>query len=210
MANAQYGTAGQKVIGGSLGFYSGKNIGNSYPDYSTNTNGFSLSANAGKFTKKNVLSSVAVSYGHSFVKHNEPTSFTEGSTNNVAASYSKTYFKEVAKKLFFGIGGSLGAGYYTAKSSYLQNPTSSKSEGYGVNLGIAPILAYQVSNRFVINCSPSTSFLTLNYSNSSTKYYPPNQLTTNSKSSSVSLNTGFFNSPLSNLTLGFSYLLKQK
>ena len=208
--NAQFGTAGQKVIGGSLSFISGKNTDFSYPDYISKNTGFSATLSAGKFTKKNVLSSFALSYGHSFLKQNTPGNIIKSNTNFMGASYSKTFFKEVAKKLFFGIGGSVGAGYNTGEINYRQNAERRKSEGFGINIGIAPILAYQVSNRFVINCSPTASFLSLNYSSSKTTYYRVNQNTTTDKSSFVYLNTGFFNSPLSNISLGFSYLLKQK
>lgn len=208
--NAQFGTAGQKVIGGSLSFYSGKNTGINYPDYISSSTGINVSATAGKFTKKNALSSFALSYGHSFLKQNAPANITKNNLNSISASYNKTYFKEVAKKLFFGIGGSVGAGYNAGKTTYTQNADRIKSEGYGINIGIAPILAYQVSNRFVINCSPSSSFLSLNYNNMNVKYYQANQITSTGKSSSVNFDTGFFGSPLNNLSLGFSYLLKQK
>lgn len=208
--NAQFGAAGQTVVGGSISFYSGKSTGPNYPDYVAKNTGFNVSATAGKFTKKNVLSSFALSYGHSFAKQNIPSDITKSNLNSINAVYSKTYFKEVAKKIFLGIGGSVSAGYNAAKITYTQNTDWGKSEGYSVRIGIAPILAYQFSNRVVINCSTSASFLSLNYSYAKTKYYQANQFISTGKSSSVNFDTGFFGSPFNNLSFGFSYLLKHK
>ncbi len=73
-------------------------------------------------------------------------------------------------------------------------------------MGLTPILSYQISNRFIVNIQPSTSFLNVNY-----QYGTVSDNTgILTKSNSLSLDAGFFNSPLNNLSIGFYYLLKNK
>ncbi|MFN3301114.1 MAG: hypothetical protein ACK41Z_13070, partial [Sediminibacterium sp.] len=81
-----------------------------------------------------------------------------------------------------------------------------KTNAYTATVGIAPILSYQISNRLVINLQPNTSFADLSYSNSVVK----DNSGTLTKNNSVTFNAGFFTSPLTNLSVGFNYLLKNK
>jgi hypothetical protein len=113
-------------------------------------------------------------------------------------------FKEIAKKLFIGlsIGGNLNIQNNAQEN--VSNPI--KTNTYTATVGIAPVLSYQISNRLVINLQPNTSFADLSYSNSVVK----DNTGTLTKNNSVIFNAGFFSSPLTNLSVGFNYLLKHK
>lgn len=210
IAEAQFTEPGQRIIGGTINFNTSNNANNYNPGYESKGNDFGLSIIAGKFVKKNVLSSVGLSFNNAISKRITPTDTTKNNIYAFSGSYSSTYFKEIAKRFYFGIRGSFGLSYSSYKISETQVSNRSKSDGYQASLGIAPVLSYQLTDRFVFNLSPSADFLNLNYNYSKIKYAQPNQPTQTGKSSSFNFSAGFFSAPLSNLSFGFSYLLKHK
>ena len=209
-ATAQFTQPGQRVIGGTISFNSGNNLGNNQPGFDSKGNNFSVGINAGKFKKKNVLTSVAVSYSHSLSKNISPINTTKNTYNAGYISFGKTYFKEIAKKLFVGLGGAVNLGYNEVVTENSPQINETNSRGYSVGIGIEPTLSYQLTERFLVNLGPSTDFLNLNYSNSKITYTQFGQPNSTGSSQSVNLNTGFFDSPLSNVSIGFNYLLKNK
>jgi len=209
-AKAQFTQPGQKVIGGSFGFNSGNNLSTGQPGYESKGDNFFVSANAGKFMKKNVLTSVAVSYSNNSAKHISPTNTSNNNSNSVNVSFGKTYFKEIAKKIYVGLGGFVSMGYGNSVIKNTQSTDRSESEGYNIGFSIEPNMSYQLTDRFLLTVAPSANFLNLNYSYSKISYTQAGQPGSTGKSQNVNLNTGFFGSPLSNITVGFRYLLKQK
>lgn len=209
-AHAQFTQPGQKVIGATIGFNSSNNQSYSLPDYDTKGRYFSGSVSAGKFKKKNVLNSVAVFYNNSSTKQTTPTNTSENNSNGVTLTFGKTYFKEVAKKLYVGLGGFIGLGYGSSIMKNTQNTSRGESDGYNIGFSIEPNMSYQLTDRFLLTLGPSANFLNLNYNYSKVSYTEAGQAGTSGKIQNIGLNTGFFNSPLSNITFGFRYLLKQK
>ncbi len=209
-AKAQFTQPGQKVIGGTIGFNSGDNKSFSMPDTESKGRYFSVSANAGKFKKKNVLTSLAVFYNNNSNRHITPANTNNFNSNAVFVNFGKTYYKEIAKKLYVGLGGFIGVGYSSSSTKNTQNTSVSELDGYNIGFSIEPNMSYQLTDRFLVRVGPSANFLNLNYSYSKVSYTQAGQASTSGKIQNIGLNTGFFDSPLSNITVGFRYLLKQK
>ena len=210
IAKAQFLAPGQKVISGTFSIGNAKNLAKSGSTNKNISTNFSTGIKAGKFIKKNVLTSFALSHNYNSSKQISTTNTSKNIANGFSVSYGKTYFKGIAKKLYVGIGGSVGIGYNSSKQSNTQSLDIGKSEGYNIGFAVAPILSYQLTDRFLINCGPTADFFSINYNYAKTSYILNNQTISSGKSQSLNLNTGFFSSPLSNIGFGFSYLLKQR
>lgn len=209
LARAQFTEPGQKVFSSSLGFQTGTNTINNNPNNNEGTS-FNINAGLGNFIKKNVLSSFTLSYANSVTKQTNPGISSKNVSNSFSGTYSQTYYKELAKNFYFGLRGGIGLGYNMSKGTNNSNSDYIKSEGYQIGLGISPIFNYQVTNRFLLSLSPSVAFFDINYNRSKLRYIQSNQTINTGEAKSFSLNTGFWSSPLSNLSVGFSYLLKRK
>lgn len=207
-SQAQFTEQGQKVIGGTVNFNSSNydnaiNFNNDGKD-----NNFGASINAGKFVKKNVLSTVSLSFLSRNSRRANQTVFTKQNLFTLSGSYNRTYFKEIAKKFYFGIGGYFGLSYNQNKLTDQPYLNLNSYKAYQASIGLLPVLDYQLTKRLVVGLSPNTNFLALNYIYYKTKYTPANQPEQTGKITSVNLDAGFFSSPLSNLSLNFTYLLK--
>lgn len=207
-AKAQFTEPNQKIVGGAFSLNAGNSTTTNSPGAELKSTSFVFSASYGKFVKKNWLSSFGIFYVHSNSKNISPTNSATNPVNNFSAFYSKTYFKSIAKKLYFGIGGSATIGYGTAIVKETASTSNSKSQSLQASVGLFPLLSYQLTERFVVNLSPANHFLFLGYSYNTIKNMPANQPATTGKSQSLNIDGGFWASPLSNLSVGFSYLLK--
>ncbi len=204
LANAQFGEANQQLLSGS--FTLSPNSNKSQPNFTNQQNNLFLGVGLGygRFIRKNVLSFFSIGYNYNSNKNINNNQEVSNLNNGFNMGYRQIHFKEIANKLFIGlsIGGSLSMQNSNQKN--VANPV--KTNTYGVTVGIAPVLSYQISERLVINLQPNNSFADLGYSNSSTK----DNTGTISKNNSLFFNAGFFLSPLNNLSFGFNYLLKNK
>lgn len=204
LLNAQFGAPNQQLINGS--FTLSPNSNKSQPNFTNQQNNLflGLGFGYGRFYKKNVLTFFSLGYNYSSNKNINSNQEILNLGNGFNIGYRQIHYKEIAKKLFIGlsIGGGLNIQTNTQKN--VSNPV--RTHSYGVTLGIAPIVSYQISKRLVINLQPNNSFADLSYSNSSTK----DNSGVLSKSNGLMFNAGFFNSPLNNLSFGFNYLLNNK
>jgi hypothetical protein len=206
-SKAQFGEKGQRLINGEFGI-SHYTISDPFSNGSKATTS-NIALSLGKFKKQHVLTSYSLFAGFSNNENNNPTvSTTNSSSYYIGASYSQTYFKPLGKKLFFGIGGKGSISYGSTKNDISGSTNKNTSQMYSVSVALVPVLSYQLSNRFVINLSPSTSFLSVDFSRTVNKTTPSG--ITYSANNRIYLNTGFWSSPLSNTSIGFSYLLKRK
>ncbi len=202
--HAQFGKQNQQLIGGSFNLNTSAN--KTAPNFtSQQKNGvLGIGISYGKFIKKNTLSIFTINLMNSVQKNMNTTTEVRTISNILSAGYKKVYFKEIAKNWFAGIGVGGNILFQTMAQKNIPNPIQSKN--YDATMGLTPILSYQISNRFIVNIQPSTSFLNVNY-----QYGTVSDNTgILTKSNSLSLDAGFFNSPLNNLSIGFYYLLKNK
>lgn len=203
-ANAQFGETNQQLFSGS--FNLSPNSSKTQPNFSSQQKNLFLGVGIGygKFVKKNVLSFFSLGYNYNNNKNINNNQEVSNVGNGFNAGYRQVHFKEIAKKLFIGL--SIGANLNFQNNAQKNVPNPIKTNAYTATVGIAPILSYQISNRLVINLQPNTSFADLSYSNSVVK----DNSGTLTKNNSVTFNAGFFTSPLTNLSVGFNYLLKNK
>ena len=208
-AFAQFGAKGQKVLGGAVSFNTGQSTTSTSPSIKPTSNSLFASINFGKFTKQHTQKIISFSYAHGYVKNPSANNISRNFINSVFMSYGYTRYKELAKKLFFGIGGSAFIGYNNVKNYNTNLPEIAKSNGLSFGIYIVPSFTYQLTDRLVINFGSSTDFFNLNYNTSNVKIYSPTQPTIKSNNQNFNFNAGF-GSNLSNLSFGFSYLLKNK
>ncbi len=207
---AQFGTRGQKVLGTTLSFNTGKVFNDLNPDrkpYGYNVGG---SFTFGKFTKDNFLKTGSIYYGHSYSRDQLPNNVGRYFSNSINLTYGLTKYKKLANKLFFGIGGNAFSGFNFSNFNYTSNLEKGETKSFGIGLYIAPILAYQLTERFVVNLSTSNQFLSVAYGIGTTKSFFPNQPTRKQTTQSFYLDAGLLGADLRNLTVGFNYLLKNK
>lgn len=203
-ANAQFGETNQQLFSGS--FNLSPNSSKTQPNFSSQQKNLFLGVGIGygRFIKKNVLSFFSLGYNYSSNKNINNNQEISNVGNGYSAGYRQVHFKEIARKLFIGL--SVGANLNFQNNAQKNVPNPIKTNAYTATVGIAPILSYQISNRLVINLQPNASFADLSYSNSVVK----DNSGTLTKNNSVTFNAGFFTSPLTNLSVGFNYLLKNK
>ena len=164
----------------------------------------------GKFTKDNLLKSGSIFYGHSYSKDQVPNNAGRYYSNTVNLTYGLTKYKKLANNLFFGIGGYAFSGFNFSNFNYTNSLDKGETKSFGIGLSIAPILAYQITDRFVVNLSTSNQFLNVTYGIGTTKSFSPYQPTRKQTTQSFYLDAGLLGADLRNLTVGFNYLLKNK
>ncbi|TAG32169.1 MAG: hypothetical protein EAZ13_00710 [Sphingobacteriia bacterium] len=200
--SAQFGVVNQKVIGGTINLGFNKADGTMAPNYYQQSNA-SLGFSYGKFTKKNTLSIFSLSYNISSSKNDVGLNTITNKSNGFTVGYRKIYYKEIAPKLYagIGVGGNIGYTNSTQKQSIFagKNETSI----YSASVDLAPSLSYQISSRFMVNLN-ANNFASLNYIHSKNR----DQLGNTGKMNGVGFNAGFFSNPFNNMSFGFSYLLK--
>ncbi len=199
--SAQFGTANQKIIGGNFSASAGRSTGTfllNSPERSQASLGFSY----GKFTKKNVLSSVNLSYFFSNIQSQNGITQNANNATGFNLGYRQTYYKEIARKVFagIGVGGNLGYSNYKQTNPGVNNTNTNQ---YSVSIDLLPSLSYQINSRFMVNVNAS-NFAGINYSHSINYINSVNS----GKDNFISLGAGFFSNPFNNLSFGFSYLLK--
>jgi hypothetical protein len=204
-SKAQFGEKGQRLIGGTFGI---SHLSNKTPfGQGVESTSVNLSVSRGVFRKPNVLTNYFIYFGFNNIENrgNLGTIVTSGG-NQGGVGYGQTWFKPLGKNFFFGLNATANAGL-----DYLQQDNGNGSpkktdRGFAISASIVPVLSYQLSNRFVANINPSNNFLSLDYSYAKSKLGD----ITSSTIQRIGLNTGFWNSPLQNINIGFSYLLKRK
>lgn len=207
-SKAQFGEKGQRLISAGLGAsYTGTT---GSPSNTNNVSRLNINFSLGKFSKQHVLTQFTVYGGLLDNELDDVSNYYTTKGHNVGAAFSKTYFKPIVKNLFVGLGGSVGVNYNKSKYTTTATATSDDTKRYGISLGLAPSLSYQFSKRFVANLSPGNSFLQLSYLYTDTKRKGMGINTTTSKQQGVDLSAGFWSAPLQNLSISFSYLLKNK
>ncbi len=200
--SAQFGTLNQKIIGGNFSASAGTSTGAllfNPPDRSNASVMFSY----GKFTKKNVLSSVNLSYFFSNTEIQNGLNLSSNITNGFNLGYRQTYYKEIARKLFAGIGVGGNFGYSNNKQTNSGVNNNFNTNQYSVSIDLLPSLSYQITSRFMVNVN-ANNFAGINYSHSINYINTVNS----GKNNFISMGAGFFSNPFNNLSFGFSYLLK--
>lgn len=203
-SKAQFGEKGQRLIGGQLG---GAYASTDYTGgEKSNSVGANFTFSLGKFKKQNVLTSFSLITRYGFAERENAFGLVLSSnTYSLGLGYGKTYFKPLGKKIFFGIGGNVSALYTRNQNDLTASGPDEPLHNFTAALSLVPSLSYQVSKRFVANLSPGNSFLSLSLN------FSEREVGSNKYSDrSISLNSGVWSAPLQNLSIGFSYLLKNK
>ena len=206
-AQQLFGAKGQKVLIASGNLYSEKDeLINANINQKLDLFTYGLNLNYGKFYKKNVLSTANVGFARIMIERESLGVIIKEPRTFLNAGISQTYYTNLGKKFYFGIGGTL-SGFY-GKQEYSDGGTLRGINKYYVgNFSIIPSLSYQLNKRFVSNLSTGNNFIGLNYVNSKTTE-TSNMVDAKRSNTNFELTAGFTKSFLGNLNIGFSYLLK--
>ncbi len=205
MANAQF-NKGQKVLGGNFGFSTGKS--KSSENYTSHQNSFTINPSFAKFTKSNQLCGIGVGYGYSRLQNKTPNNAQNSNSINqsLGVNVFSQRFYSIAKKLYFTLNIPASVYYVYAKNT-LESTNAiieNKSNGYSLNVSVAPGLSYQLNNRWLFDAYLS-NVINVGFSHSQSKTSNPNSKT---KSDSFGISSSLSNTNLGNIGLGFRYLLR--
>lgn len=205
-SHAQF-TPGQKVLGGNLGFSTGKSeYPFSFPNSSSYTN-FSVNPSIAKFEKPNVLKGISLSYAYRNEKNiNQNNDINKRNDHSIGIDFFRQHFFPLAPKFYFTVNGSIGASYNFGKTRTIYNnsPASeSKNSGYGVGFGVSPGLSYQLSKRVLFDAGLS-NLLSVSFSHNLAK-----SGSAKSTSNQFNLSSSLSNTNLGSVGLGFRLLLKK-
>lgn len=204
-ANAQF-DKGQKVLAGSIGFYG---YTNDYLSQSSSSNTFNISPSFGWFLKPNLLQGLSLGYSYSEGK----SSIGIGNTHNnqIKLGFFCEKFFPISQNFFFSTQALVSGGYSFGSSGITDtNPGAySKKHGYLAIASLSPKISYRINQRWLLAVA-FDNFIQAAYSQSTEKtgsmVSPETKLTLKS----FNLSTGFSSTSLSNLNVGFVWLLKRK
>lgn len=206
IAKAQF-TAGQKMIGGQLNFSTNKTESITTPSNNQkNTNG-AIRLSLSRFKNPLLLTGVGIQYGYTGSTYDNGVSQQDNKNHQFGAFYEMTRLQPLAKKLYLGFTGTLGANYSIATTSYPNN-TSDKTKGYNVYLNGGMGVWYELTQRFLL-IGNVNNLLSLSYGHGKTTSYVGNNPGTNTtKGNNFSVSTGLNGFSLGNIGFGIRYLLK--
>ncbi len=207
-ANAQF-QKGQPVIGGNIGFSTGKSenmFTNNFTNRYTNT---SINPSVGWFSKPNLLQGIEISYGKNFQRNsNSLTSDIDKLVDHsIGINFFSQRFFNLSQKIFFTLKASAGGSYAFGTNTYTRSNTETKAKktGFGFGAGLAPGLSYRLSQRWLFDASLS-NLAAISYAHSKSRNASQSQ-----GNSETVQNNFYFTSSLSNtnvggIGLGFSFL----
>jgi len=194
--NAQI-SKGSILLGGGFTVASSKNENSNYNPNSRTSRVININPSVGLAIKKNMIVGAGPSYSNYYSKDNTDQ-FQKRHAWGINAFIRK--YLELGKNFYLFGEGNINAskGNGEDKSNF---GLISKTSGYGLNMGFAPGVSYQVSKRFQVEAGIGNLFY-VGYNVSKSEYYNPATKTT-SKSFDAGANISGF-SPFS---LGFRFLI---
>ena len=208
-AQAQF-DVGQRLLGGNASFNTGKNENVTMNNGVINT-GTSVSINPtlGTFRKPNVLTGIGLTYGSYFQRsvYTNNSYITKVKTTSLGISAFRQRFVPLATNLFFTIQTTGEASYRFGKETSVSNgkETVSNIKGHRIGLSVAPGVSYKMTNRLLFDVFLS-NLLAIGYNSEQTKAAVAPR--TEKNSSNFYVSSGLSNISLSNVGIGFRWLLK--
>jgi hypothetical protein len=204
---------GDHLFSGSVGLNSSasKFTGTSTSDISKNT-GVSLNLSGSTFSSNLVRNTVGFYVSHYAAKDNltNPGSRSETSGLNYGISFSRAKLLPVAKSLYLNFPFTVSAGLQHVTSKTGLGPSESRVNGFNTSVGISAGLLYQLNKRWVVTLS-LPDIANVGYSNTTNKYYVNGVLQgQGTKTNSIGLNSAIGSRLLSDLSVGFGYIIPRK
>ena len=192
VSNAQFNT-GQKFIAGGLSF-------NSYTMNYTDTSSYKtlntgINFSMGKFISPLHSIGWGVFYNYSHVNLSSSIPTDKSNTNDFGANFFSNYYQPLFKNFY-----AMVSWNNSVSVSLSNNNENGNGSGFSIGSSLNPGFVYQLNKRFLFNAT-LTNLISLGYS---TMKYDKLYKSSNQFSFSSSLRSG----NLSNVSLGFTYLLK--
>lgn len=208
VTNAQF-TPGQTLLTGQVSF----NENNNNP-YALIPNGFQKSSNLytsfaiSRFKNPLLLSGFGVGFSHQYQHYNDGvTPFDQiYRLNTLQVFYTRSKLKSLAKNFYLSINGNAGVNYsnFTYNSNNGQSETKGNTYGGEISGGLG--VMYRIDKHFLVSMH-LTNLLDLSYTGGNSTYFNPTNSFKNTNHR-FSFQTGFTSFSLSNIEVGFSYLIK--
>lgn len=203
---AQFST-GQRMIGGQLSVgYSNTDF-NTTPIQKQNNSSVSISPVFSRFSSPTRINGFGLqySYAHQKTGIGSPSEQTYNS-HLIGAFVSQTHLQPLAKKLYFTLSGTAGAGYQFQKISSTSSPATTDIKGVNVYLRGGIGLLYQLNQRFVLS-TQLNNLVSLEFGHGKTTNNNGTVSTSNT-TNQVGFSTGLNGFSLNSIGIGVSYLLK--
>lgn len=200
-------TAGQKMMGGQIGFATNSSGRSAVPGNDYRYSSVSISPQFSKFQSPTLFTSFGISYGynHSHTAIGDPVNDRTANTHTIGVSLGRTKLEPLARNLYLSLTGTGGLNYQTDNLVYQSGNPTTKSSSMNVYVSGGLGVLYQLSQRWMLNCS-LTNLISINYGHglSSTA-----SAGSQAKASSFSISTGLTGFSLNNVGIGFRYVLKK-
>lgn len=190
---------GQKMITGQFSFSDQKYQSSSAPS-STNSSFVGTSFSYSHFTSPTTIRGFGINFGYNDNSNNISSTY--------GAFYNYTKLETLAKRLYLSFGGTAAINYRNYifnNPNFNSNNQSSITPSITIGLG----LLYQLNNRFLVSAS-LVNLANLYCSFDKTESFPNGGTSFTNKSRTFGLSTGLTGYSLSNIGIGFNYLLKKK
>lgn len=209
MSQAQF-KKGDILLGGDLSV-STQSVNNSNP-YSDKQTSFGISPSVGKFINDNTLIGIQAGYYHLNEKQNNSgATIVNNSSNTYSAGVFLRRYKSLGSHFYVFLQPRLLALYNRVKNMYSDSTQpESKSNGYNINLGLAPGIAYSFNDKLMVELSFQNLFYA-NYGHSKLSEQDSQGAVTNTfRNTGFNIGTGLNNGRISNIAVGFKFLFGHK
>jgi hypothetical protein len=210
-ANAQF-EVGQKALGGSIQFNTNSVKNDSTLSYpSPNNIGFIINPTYSIFKTPTKLIGFGIyyMYNHEWINPLGTGSNAKAIQQTIGLNYFMNKYQKISKNFYFLISWNNAIQY-----SFSKNIDSSTGEirekNYQLYSTLSPGLAYKINDRFIIE-GLFTNLLALSYSMDKAGFTPLfGERTQNASNSSLNFSSSLNGASLSNIQIGFRYLLRNK
>ena len=201
--NAQF-KKGDKVLGAGLNFESSKQEYNftTIPQTNKSTSS-SLSVELGIAKKENRLNGFFINAGYGVNRQeypSQPASIAKNDNFNAGVGYFSKRYKPLGKNFFVFGEGRAELNYFQGNNN--TNTANPDTQGYGVNLGLYPGLAYKWNNRFLFELR-FADFVSVGYSHREVKGMNNTKDVQRNFSLGTSLGLGYLN----NIGIGARWIM---
>ena len=204
---------GQKILGGDIGFSSGKSQNVYSNNYTSAYSNVSINPSFGWFSKADKLWGMGLSYGFNYQKNNSymSTDISRIWRNTLGINIFSRKFFTLTHNFFFTVNTNGGFGYAFGKQKNTTNSieTEGKTSGYGIAVSLTPGLSYRLTPRLLFDANLS-NLINAGYSYNQTKGKDASGADVKTFDKGFSFSTALSNTSLGNVGLGFMWLLRKK
>jgi len=203
---------GQKLLGGSISYSTGTTKTDQVSNFNSKRSNFSFNPSFAWFTSANRLTGFSVGYGRNktYQEQLSGSSYQESLSGSGSADVFTERYYPVINKLFFTLQGRLGVSYTRGKTrgaNGTNNEVENQQRGFGINMGLAPGITYQLSPRVLFDLRLN-NMLNAGYSRTTSKNVKPGTNASKWTEESFAVSSSLSSGTLGSVGLGFRWIIK--